>query len=238
MDKNVIFGFELYCFKNQTELANYVINTPAQYISLSAESLLTKSSLLIDIMKNNDSVLYADGAGVVLCARVIHGQKLLKLPGCEVWLEVIERTENAKVALIGAKESVLAKTKTKLVTDYNANVVFTSSGYYECEHNLIEQLVDSNPTFVFIAMGQPKQEIIAQKIRKVLPESRVMGIGGSFDVLAGSTKRAPKLFIELQLEWFYRLLCQPTRIIRQSAVFKLSFKLIFLTIRKALSHQK
>ena len=87
-------------------------------------------------------------------------------------------------------------------------------------------------------MGQPKQEILAQKIREALPKSRVMGIGGSFDVLAGSTKRAPTIFIKLQLEWFYRLLCQPTRIFRQAAVFKLSFKLIFLTIRKALSHQK
>jgi len=231
-------GLDLSCFKSEVELVRYIIDTPAQYISLSAESILTNCESFTEILKCQDTILFADGAGAVLSARVIHKEKLIKLPGCEVWLNVIKQSPSARIALIGAKQSVLDKTQAKLNSKYNANIVFSNSGYYNCENDLLNRLIKANPKFVFIAMGQPKQEILAKVIRKALPNTRVLGIGGSFDIFAGSNKRAPSIFIRLQLEWFYRLICQPTRIFRQKAVFKLSLKLLYLGFKNSLSHPK
>ena len=84
------------------------------------------------------------------------------------------------------------------------------------------------PDLTFVAMGSPKQELFMNELKKV-HNSTYMGLGGSFDVYSGLKKRAPKLFIYLKLEWFFRLITEPTRIHRQFYLFK--FLLYFLTGR-------
>ena len=75
-------------------------------------------------------------------------------------------------------------------------------------------------------MGSPKQEFLMQKFLNEYP-ALYMGLGGSFDVYSGLKKRAPRFFIKFGLEWFYRLLKEPSRIFRQLDLIKFFFKIIF-----------
>ena len=84
---------------------------------------------------------------------------------------------------------------------------------------LIQDVIDKEPDVVFVAMGSPKQELLMQEMLKAYP-AIYQGLGGSFDVYVGNVKRAPKVFCKLGLEWFYRLLMQPTRIKRQLVYVK------------------
>ena len=95
---------------------------------------------------------------------------------------------------------------------------------------IIEKINTSGAQIVFIALGSPKQELWMRKYLKNTTVKVCQGVGGTFDVLAGEVKRAPGVFRRMHLEWFYRLLSDPRRIIRQTALPKF----VFAVIRKKL----
>ena len=86
---------------------------------------------------------------------------------------------------------------------------------------LISQINDSKADILFVAMGSPKQEIwMNQYASKLTTVKLCQGIGGTLDTIVGTVKRAPRFWQDLGLEWFYRLLCQPSRFKRQIRCFK------------------
>lgn len=82
------------------------------------------------------------------------------------------------------------------------------------------------PYVLFVAMGCPRQETFIAKYMNVLPCKVFMGVGGSFDVIAGKVNRAPKWMINIGLEWLYRVVKEPWRIKRLSSIPKFIFKVI------------
>ncbi|MBT8234699.1 MAG: WecB/TagA/CpsF family glycosyltransferase, partial [Bacteroidia bacterium] len=90
---------------------------------------------------------------------------------------------------------------------------------------LLAEFKSIQPNIIFVAMGSPKQEFLMDELIKQYP-ALYMGLGGSFDVYSGNKKRAPKLFIKLGLEWFYRLLQEPSRWRRQLAYFVFFWRMI------------
>ena len=86
--------------------------------------------------------------------------------------------------------------------------------------------IKKKPDVIFIAMGSPKQEFLMRDFLKKY-NALYMGLGGSFDVYSGVKKRAPKIFINLGLEWLYRLLKEPTRFSRQTSLVKFFLKILF-----------
>ncbi len=78
----------------------------------------------------------------------------------------------------------------------------------------------TQPDLVFAALGFPKQERLLAILREEGLQATMMGVGGSFDVFSGMAKRAPKAFQDAHLEWFYRLLKEPTRIGRMMVLPK------------------
>ncbi|WP_144915916.1 WecB/TagA/CpsF family glycosyltransferase, partial [Klebsiella pneumoniae] len=90
-------------------------------------------------------------------------------------------------------------------------------GYFTPEQRqaLFERIRDSGAKIVTVAMGSPRQEIFMRDCRRLYPHALYMGVGGTYDVFTGHVHRAPKFWQDLGLEWFYRLLLQPSRIKRQ-----------------------
>ena len=91
---------------------------------------------------------------------------------------------------------------------------------------LIVELQNKKPDIVFVAQGSPRQEWLMSDLIDQHP-ALYMGLGGSFDVYTGLKKRAPKFYQRLGLEWFYRLLKEPTRFSRQISLQKFLIKIIF-----------
>ena len=100
------------------------------------------------------------------------------------------------------------------------NIVGAQHGYVQADEmpSVIARINAAAPDFLFIALGSPKQELW---MATYLPRLRVkvcQSVGGTFDILAGRVTRAPWLFRSIHLEWLYRLLSQPSRIMRQTAL--------------------
>ncbi|MBI2634849.1 WecB/TagA/CpsF family glycosyltransferase [Candidatus Peregrinibacteria bacterium] len=123
-----------------------------------------------------------------------------------------------KIFLLGANEGVAERVKEELEKKHkNIEIVGTYSGSPKLEHDsgIIEKINSTTANMLFIAFGAPKQELwIARNLKKLNKIKVAVGVGGTFDFIAGTRKRAPQWLQKIGLEWLYRLIQQPLRIAR------------------------
>lgn len=159
-----------------------------------------------------------DGIGIVKASKRQGGQITERVTGIELMVELLmfANKNNESIFLYGAAPSVLEKLVIKINQDYpNINVVGAIDGYTDKKPTEINTIINkANPTFVFVALGFPKQEQWLATNHQKLNAKVFQDVGGSFDVLSGTVKRAPKLFVKLNLEWLYRSLSNPKRLYR------------------------
>ncbi len=168
------------------------------------------------------SIRYADGIGVVKAMEKKIGYKLARIAGAELWLEIIKKAAvvGTSVYLIGSKPEVNTACRKKLERETGITIAGAADGYFKDKELLINSIHESNAGIVIVALGSPKQELFINECIKVHPHAFYMGVGGSFDVYVGNVKRAPQFWINLNLEWFYRLVSEPKRFFRQLRLFK------------------
>lgn len=160
-------------------------------------------------------IVIPDGIGVVLGLK-LQGITQQRVPGIELAQKLLEVANNNKfsVAFLGAEENVLNTAITNIKARYSdLNVCYKHNGFFseEQEDKIFEEIQSASPSILFVALGVPKQELLIRKYKKTLNRTIIIGVGGSFDVWANKVKRAPLFFRALGLEWFYRLLLQPSR---------------------------
>lgn len=168
-------------------------------------------------------LLIPDGIGVVLAVRLFKLGHLERVPGSELMPKLCELAaiKGYKVFLFGASPEVVSRAAQALRQRFaGLNIVGAQHGYVKEEDmpTAISSINAAKPDLLFVALGSPKQELW---MARYLPELNVkvcQGVGGTFDVIAGRVKRAPFLFRAVHLEWFYRLMLQPGRILRQTAL--------------------
>lgn len=191
-------------------------------IAINPEKVLTamRNSEIEAVISGAD-IRYADGIGVVKVMRRRLKKNVQRIPGCELWQQLMLRAATYKVPvfIVGAKPEVNQQTADKLRAQ-QVNLVGAVDGYFKDEAALIAQIKQSGARFVSIAMGSPKQELLIQRIRAQHPDCFYMGVGGTYDVFTGNVKRAPEMWCKLNLEWAYRLLSQPSRIGRQLGLLR------------------
>ena len=177
------------------------------------------------------TIPYADGIGVVKVLEQKANIKLSRIPGVQLWQSILARASifKKRVYLIGSDKETLNICMVKLEQQYDLNIVGSQHGYFVDETQEIEKIANSRPDIVIVALGSPKQEMFIEKCRKGHPHAFYMGVGGSFDVYSGKVKRAPDFWINLNLEWFYRLIKEPKRIFRQMSLLKFFY---FYCLRK------
>ena len=212
---------KVYPFQSRNQLLDFIKDKQALLIAVNAEKIMGRNKVLNRII--NENIGYSDGIGAVLALRKKGCYDTVKIPGCELWLDIIKRFEKEKTFyLVGAEENVIQAAIVKLKKEFQAiNILNFRNGFFsEKEKNvLIEDVCRRKPDVVFVAQGTPRQEYLMEEMLKRHP-ALYMGLGGSFDVYTGNVKRAPDLFIKLGLEWLYRLLLQPLRFKRQIVFFE------------------
>jgi N-acetylglucosaminyldiphosphoundecaprenol N-acetyl-beta-D-mannosaminyltransferase len=171
----------------------------------------------------NASLLIPDGIGVVLAARFLHGARIGRVPGADLMQEICRHSaqKGHRLFIFGASEEVNCEAMAVLHRRFpGIMIVGRSHGYVPPEEmeELIDQINDSGADILFVALGSPRQEEWMHRYGPMLKVSLCLGIGGTLDTIAGRVKRAPKPFRRLGLEWFYRLLRQPSRARRQAAL--------------------
>ncbi len=196
----------------------------SQVVTLNAEIIYqTKKEEELQSIINHASLVTTDGIGTVWAARTLGYTQKERVSGIDLLHELCDSgaTRGWKIYLLGAAPGVAEKAGQKLEQRYpGINVCGSWHGYFpqQDEPEIIEDINSKSPDILFAALGAPKQEYWIDQKRTALKVPVCMGVGGSFDVIAGIKKRAPKVFIALNLEWLYRLLTEPSRWKRQLAL--------------------
>lgn len=183
---------------------------------------------------NHAALVLPDGIGIIYAAKILHEELCGKVAGIEFaeHLAAAMAKEGMRLFLVGAKPGVAEKAGENLCRKYPGLVLAgTHDGYFTDPQSVVEAINGcGGADAVFVCLGAPKQEKFMAEHMGEIHATLFCGLGGSLDVFAGVAKRAPKIFIDLGLEWFYRLLKQPSRIGR---MMKLP-KFLLIVIRERL----
>lgn len=218
-----IFGIKFNSYDNMKEFRNHIKN----FLDMdNCKSIFTPNAEMIaravedksfrEVLKRSE-VNLPDGVGILLLAKK-KGIRINRFPGIEAMLEILKLAEELKIPIyfLGAKKEVVESMVNRIKIRYpNLVIAGYRDGYFkrEEEENIISEINNSGARILFVALGFPKQEFFIDKYKDKLKVNIAIGVGGSFDVLSGKKKRAPKIIRELNLEWFYRLLQDPKRIL-------------------------
>lgn len=169
------------------------------------------------LLLSENTTVIADGIGIVKAAKKIEIPVFERIPGVELaeHLFLLGNKYNKSIYLFGAKPEVLDALKEKLKRQYkNLKIIGSCDGYKENKDAIFEEIKALSPDIILVALGIPAQEELIFKHLNDFEKGIFVGVGGSFDVLSGLKKRAPKIFIKCNLEWLYRIICEPKRIKR------------------------
>lgn len=234
MDRDLvkIQGFDVDTFTFE-QAVDWAYSKHGQIVTINPEMISAAQSNpeFADIIKKAELVV-ADGIGVEIGLKIL-GYSVKRIAGIDLGKALIEKfTASGKsVAMIGAKPGVVDSAIVNLTKEYqNLNVVYSHDGYFDNDEDIIESVISANPDLILVALGSPKQEFFIHNIKEKLPNSTLIGLGGSFDVWAGVIERAPKIYQKLGLEWLYRTLKEPKR-------FKRIFPTLPLFVLKVLKER-
>lgn len=201
------------------ELAKDLKNKMKRFIiTVNPETLMISENdnELKAILDSNFSFV-PDGIAVVKAARKLGINVNERITGIDIaeYLLNVANENSYSIYLFGAKEEVINLLVDKIKNEYqNIKILGYSNGYVDDYDKVMKKIVKLNPDICMVALGIPLQEKLIYKYFKEVKKGIYIGVGGSFDVLSGSKKRAPKIFIKLNLEWLYRIVKEPKRIKR------------------------
>jgi len=162
-----------------------------------------------------------DGVGVALAARLLHGRWLRRCTGCDLFSRLIARAAEKgwRVFLLGASPESNEGACEVLSRQYpGLRIAGRRDGYFTESSEVVQQINASGADLLFVAMGSPRQERWIAEHRGAINAAFCMGVGGTFDVASGMTKRAPAVFRMTGTEFLFRLVTEPARSRRQLAL--------------------
>ena len=171
---------------------------------------------LMDALNGADLVL-ADGVGITWAAGRLGTPLPARVPGYDFLLALLGRMTGS-VYLLGGRPGVAEKAAETIAQRYpNVTIAGTHDGYFDDASALVSELSEKQPELLAVCLGGGKQEKWMARYR-ALPVGLMAGLGGSLDVLAGTAKLAPSAWRSAGFEWLYRLIREPKRLIRQTAL--------------------
>ena len=184
-----------------------------------------KDKMYADVLNAGNLVL-PDGIGVVLASKLNKVKLPERVDGCGFCLQMFDRMRglNKTAYFLGGAPGVAEKAKVKIENDYSGmKVVGVHDGYFDAEKEklIIDEINKLQPDLLLVGTGFPRQENWIDKNEDKLNCRAAIGVGGSLDVYAGNVKRAPKIWVRLGLEWFYRLISEPRKRFKRQLVLPL-----------------
>lgn len=245
MDTVEIFGVKIHNLtfdEAAKQVENYLkgnelkaIYTPNTEIVMGAKDDKKFKELI-----NKGDLITADGIGLIYASRIKKKPLKERVTGYYISLKLLDiaNENNYSLYLLGGKDGVAKLAAENIKKTYsNIKIAGYHHGYFKGSHNghknheeevqIIKDINSSNPDIIFVGLGFPKQETWIDANKENIKSKVIIGNGGVMDILSGNTKSAPKIFEKLGLEWFYRLIKEPSRIKRQVVLPKFMFKVLF-----------
>ncbi len=212
----------------------HMVFTPNSEIIMLAK----KDSEMNAVLSSGDLVV-ADGIGVVYASKILGNPIKERVAGFDIAKSIVAGlpSRGYSLYLLGGKPGVAEEAKETLQKEYpGIKIVGTQDGYYSIdkESTIINKINYAKPDILFVCLGMARQEKWIYQNKDRILAKVCLGVGGTLDVFAGKTKRAPDFFCKWGLEWFYRLLKEPWRFIRMTALPKFAFAVLFSKIKMLL----
>lgn len=215
---------------------------PTQHVVINASKvvLMNKDEKIRNIIKKC-TMINADGQSIVWASKFLKKTLPERVAGIDLMENLIKLSaeKGYSIYFFGATEEVVTKVVEIYRNKYiNLKIAGYRNGYFEDSDmpNIINDMKNSKADIMFVAFSSPKKEYWLADYMKDVEIPFCMGVGGSFDVIAGKTKRAPVFMQKLGLEWFYRFLQEPRRMWKRYLIGNLTF--IKLTIKEKTKNNK
>lgn len=196
---------------------------------------IREDSVLKNYVLQSD-VIQADGQSLIWASKILGSPLKERVAGIDLIPEImkIASKKDRKVYFLGAKHEVVREVVMKFKDLYGENIIAGyRDGYFDHNHSLeiANEIVSTNASILFVGMTSPLQEKFLFENHEILKSLNFkMGVGGSFDVIAGKVKRAPLWMQKNGLEWFYRFLQEPKRMWKRYLIGNTKF--IFLVMKE------
>lgn len=200
----------------------------------------------VNLMQNNEELtkvindcplINADGQSIVWGSKYLGNPLPERVAGIDIFTKLVRLSaeKGYRPYFFGAKEEVVTEVIRKFKEQYpNLEVAGYRNGYFKEEESKViaEDIRNSNADILFVAFSSPKKEFWIKENMEIMKVPFAMGVGGSFDVIAGKTTRAPKWMQNCGLEWFYRFIQEPRRMFKRYIIGNFKFVELVLKNRK------
>lgn len=211
---------------------NHVVINAGKVVSMQTDKQLMESVVSCDIIN-------ADGLAIVWASRFLGGYLPERVAGIDLMQELVKLAaeKNYKCFFLGAKEDVVKKVVNIYTQKYGPSIIAGyRNGYFKKEEEEVvaRQIADSGAQLLFVAVTSPKKENFMYAHRNLLSKVNfTMGVGGTFDVVAGFTKRAPVWMQKIGMEWFFRFMQEPGRLWKRYLIGNSKF--IYLVMKQKIN---
>lgn len=174
--------------------------------------MMADSDPTLKTFLQQSALIVPDGEGIVQVIRQDHAIFMEKIPGVELAQKLCETT--CRIYCLGAEKTVIDRAvQTIQAGDYACEIVGHHDGYFDraAWQEILRDIQSVSPDIILVGMGCPKQESVLMALAQTLRSGVGIGVGGSFDVLSGIRRRAPKWVQNCRLEWLYRCVLQPKK---------------------------
>lgn len=217
------------------QLTEWIEHSPRQsHQVVTANPVMMMAALedesFMEVMQSAELVV-PDGIGIVLAARIVGNPIQERVAGFDLALKLLDIGSERKyrVYLLGSSQATIKETVRQIAIRYpGVQVVGSHHGFFgpKEDEEIVENIRLAKPDLLLVARGLDTQEPWIGKYKKRLEVPVIMGVGGTFDVIAGNSKRAPLFVQKIGMEWFYRLVREPTRFKRMLVLPKFAFKVV------------
>lgn len=209
----------------QRHFLQHVVVNVAKLVHMQSDAVLRQSV-------NECDIINIDGMGVVWGARFLGHKVPERVAGVDLFhaLLAMSAQEGFPVYLLGATAEVVELTAKRVQGLYpGLQVAGYHHGYFwDDEETMVRTVRESGARLLFVAITSPKKENFINRWRDQLGVNFVMGVGGTFDVVAGKVKRAPLWMQRCGLEWFFRVIQEPRRMWKRYLVTNTKFAFLLL----------
>jgi len=205
----------------------HVVVNVAKLVNMRKDPLLDDSVRACDLIN-------IDGMGIVFGARFLGYNVPERVAGVDLFHRLISMSADCQfpVFLLGAKNEVVSSVAVRLQADHPNLIIagFNDGYFWDDEKAVVDKIKSSGARLLFVAITSPKKEIFINRWKRDLGVDFVMGVGGTFDVVAGKVRRAPVWMQNSGLEWFFRVLQEPNRMWKR--YFLTNFEFLVLLIKE------
>lgn len=196
-----------------------------------------KNDALMTSLKNCD-IINADGKAIVWASKFLNRRLPERVSGIDLMDSLVKlaAAKKYKIFFFGAKEKVVQKVVEKYSNEYGIDIIAGyRNGYYakKDESEIAKEIANSCADILFVAITSPGKEIFLNEYKKIIKVPFIMGVGGSFDVVAGIVKRAPKWMQDAGFEWLFRVIQEPRRMWKRYLITNSMF--IYMILKEIIS---